>query len=270
MPSCWILAIRSLSLPGAGEALTFLFHFDPSELSGKSVMSALGQALFSLSLGMGAMITYGSYLPKKEQLAPAGVAVAFFDTSIAMLAGLIIFPAIFSFGHNPQAGAGLVFQVLPSIFHSLPAGTFFAVAFYALLGIAALTSTISLLEVVVAYFVDEKKWKRERAVWTVVGVLARAGHPVRAVAGGQRRRFSKFIAGKGFLDIQNILWGNISLAVGAVLICLFVGWKWGTDSAEREIGRLPLADVWSVCVKFVCPIAIVAVLVYLLVTGDFL
>jgi NSS family neurotransmitter:Na+ symporter len=264
-----VLAVRSLSLPGAGEALGFLFHFDPSELSGKSVMSALGQALFSLSLGMGAMITYGSYLPKKERLATAGVAVAFFDTAIALLAGLIIFPAIFSFGHDKAAGPGLVFQVLPTIFHSVPAGRLFAVAFYGLLGIAALTSTISLLEVVVAYFVDEKRWKRERAVWTVVAGSLVFAIPS-ALSQGASETFSTFLAGKGFLDIQNIIWGNLSLAIGAALICVFVGWKWGADRAEQEMGPLPLAPVWSACVKFVCPIAIVSVFVYLVVTGEFL
>jgi NSS family neurotransmitter:Na+ symporter len=266
-----VLAARSLTLPGAGEGLRFLFHFDLSELSGKAVMSALGQALFSLSLGMGAMITYGSYLSKRENLAVAGVAVAAFDTAVALLAGLIVFPAIFSTGHDPSAGPGLVFQVLPGIFHSLPAGNLFAIAFYALLGIAALTSTISLLEVVVAYFVDERRWSRERAVWSIVVAAMLLAIPS-ALSQGASESLSAFIAGKGFLDIQNILWGNLSLSVGALLIALFVGWRWGVDRAEHEMSgaSVPMLRVWSGLVRYVCPIAIAAVLVYLVATGEFL
>ncbi|MCA9711556.1 MAG: sodium-dependent transporter, partial [Myxococcales bacterium] len=164
-----VLAGRALTLPGGGAGLRFLFSPDFSKLTGTAVMSALGQALFSLSLGMGAMITFGSYLQKKERLGTAGISVAVFDTAIAILAGLIIFPALFTVGVEPSAGPGLVFVAMPAIFDQLPAGQAFGVAFYALLAVAALTSTISLLEVVVAYFVGERGWERERAVWTVTG-----------------------------------------------------------------------------------------------------
>jgi NSS family neurotransmitter:Na+ symporter len=272
-----VLAGRSLTLPGAAEGVRFLFHFDLSELSGTAVMSALGQALFSLSLGMGAMITYGSYLSKRENLAAAGLAVAAFDTTVAVLAGLIVFPALFSTGQDPSAGPGLVFQVLPGIFHSLPAGNLFAIAFYALLGIAALTSTISLLEVVVAYFVDERRWSRERAVWTIVVAAMVLAIPS-ALSQGASDGLSKIFAGKSFLDLQNIVWGNLSLSIGALLIAVFVAWRWGVDRAEHELsthasgtGGSPalLLRVWSGLVRFVCPIAIAAVLVYLLATGEF-
>ena len=145
------LAARSLTLPNAGAGVKFLLDPDFSKLSANSVMFALGQALFSLSLGMGAMITYGSYLKKDENLPSAGVSVAIADTSIALLAGLIIFPALFSVGAESTKGPGLVFVALPGIFPTMPAGAVFAVAFYLLLAVAALTSTVSLLEVVVAY-----------------------------------------------------------------------------------------------------------------------
>jgi NSS family neurotransmitter:Na+ symporter len=270
-----VLAIRSLTLPGAGEGLRFLFHFDPSELSGKAAMSALGQALFSLSLGMGGMITYGSYLAKRENLAVAGVAVAIADTSVAVLAGLIVFPALFSTGHEPSAGPGLVFQVLPGIFHTLPLGNLFAIAFYALLAIAALTSTISLLEVVVAYFVDERGWTREKAVWTIVVAAAVVAVPS-ALSQGASDTFSSFVAGQSFLDIQNIVWGNLSLSFGALFIAVFVAYRWGIDRAERELatGRAGGVDwfmrAWSLLLRFVCPILIGGVFVYLIVTGEFL
>ena len=222
-----LLAIRSLTLPGASKGIEFLFKPDFSKLSGTAVMSALGQALFSLSLGMGAMITYGSYLPKNVNLGSAGVAVAAADTLIAVLGGIIIFPALFSAGGSPGQGPGLVFVVLPTIFHHLPAGHLFAIAFYALLCIAALTSTISLLEVVVAYFVDERGWTRERAVWTVACGVIMLAVPS-ALSQGAVGSLTDFIAGQTFLDIQNILFGNVSLSVGA-LADLVVRWL--------EVGR---------------------------------
>lgn len=162
------MAIRSVTLPGGTEGLSYLFSADFSKITVGVVAAALGQALFSLSLGMGAMITYGSYFPERENMHQAGIIVAVFDTSIALLAGLIIFPALFSAGVAPEAGPGLVFVVLPTVFAQIPAGQIFAIAFYALLAIAALTSTISLLEVVVSYFVDEKGWNRTKAV-TILG-----------------------------------------------------------------------------------------------------
>ncbi len=259
-----VLAARSLTLPGASKGIDFLFASDFSKLSTQGVMSALGQALFSLSLGMGAMITYGSYLPGRENLPMAGAAVALFDTLIAMLGGLIIFPALFSVGVAPNEGPGLVFVVLPTIFHSLPAGHLFAIAFYALLSIAALTSTISLMEVVVAYFVDERRWPRERAVWTIVGATVVLALPS-ALSQGGLDFFTDFVAGKSFLDTQDILFGNVSLSVGALLISLFVGWKWGSHKAIEEMRSFVGAGVWSVLIRFACPLAVGAVLVFYVV-----
>jgi len=255
-----VLAWRSLTLPGAGEGIDFLFASDFSKLTGDGVMSALGQALFSLSLGMGAMITYGSYLPDRENLPVAGAAVALFDTSIALLGGLIIFPALFSQGMEPSEGPGLVFVVLPTIFHSLPAGNLFAIAFYGLLSIAALTSTISLLEVVVAYFVDEKQWSRDKAVMVVVPACLLLAVPS-ALSQGASPLFTDFIAGKGFLDTQDILFGNLSLSIGALLISVFVGWKWGVKNALAEMEGFALGGVWSVLIRFACPVAVGAVLI---------
>ena len=255
-----VLAGRSLTLDGAEKGIEFLFSPDFSKLSTEGVMSALGQALFSLSLGMGAMITYGSYLPDKENLPVAGAAVAFFDTLIAMLGGLIIFPALFSVGVAPNEGPGLVFVVLPTIFHSLPAGHIFAIAFYALLSIAALTSTISLLEVVVAYFVDERKWSRDRAVAVIVPATFCLAVPS-ALSQGGVEFFSAFVGEKSFLDTQDILFGNISLSVGALLISLFVGWKWGVKNAIEEMDNFGAGAIWSILIRFACPVAVGAVLI---------
>ena len=163
-----LLAIRAVTLSGAGAGLSFYLAPDFSRLSAQTLPAALGQAFFSLSLGMGAMITYGSYVSKKMNLVSATGLICFLDTVIALLAGLIIFPALFHAGLSPSSGVGLVFQVLPTLFAELPAGQLFGAAFFLLLAIAALTSTISLLEVPVSYVIDEcLPWGRHssRLAW---------------------------------------------------------------------------------------------------------
>jgi NSS family neurotransmitter:Na+ symporter len=266
-----ILVIRSVTLEGAGEGFAFLFHFDFSKLTAGAVVSALGQALFSLSIGMGAMITYGSYLSKDENLPAAGITVALFDTTIALLGGLLIFPALFHAGADPAGGPGLVFLVMPTIFHTMPLGAFFGTAFYALLAIAALTSTISLLEVIVAYFVDEHAWSREKATWLLGTACFLMAIPS-ALSLGANEFLSK-LAGGGFLDLANIIFGNYCLSLGAILICVFVAWKWGVSKALAEMnhgGNLPVPGLWSTMVRFVCPVAVALVLVYAAVTGSYL
>ncbi len=268
-----ILAARAVTLPGAGAGIEFIFSPDFSKVTPTVVVKALGQALFSLSLGMGAMMTYGSYLDRKNNLPLAGASVAFFDTAIALLAGLIIFPAVFATGADPAGGAGLVFVVLPTIFQAMPAGQAFAIAFYGLLAIAALTSTISLLEVVVAYLVDELGVDRELAVWGTTAACFVLAVPS-ALGNGAVGFFSKLPGlGIGFLDFQNNLWGNYSLSLGALAIAVFVGWVWGTDKALQEVSQsgdaMPVAPVWAGLLKFLCPVAIAAVLVYVAVTGDY-
>ncbi len=268
-----IMAIRSLTLEGGMEGLAYLFQPDFSKLSVGVILAALGQALFSLSLGMGAMITYGSYFPDKENLPQAGVIVAFFDTAIAVLAGLIIFPALFSVGVDPNGGAGLVFVVLPSIFSQLPAGGLFAVAFYFLLTIAALTSTISLLEVVVSYFIDERGWERRKAALVIGGACFIMAIPS-ALSQGAVGFLTDFLGmGLSFLDLQNIIWGNYSLSIGALGLCLFVGWKWGVPAALQSLQggghSLPAPMLWSVLVRFICPVAVGAILIYIMITQQY-
>jgi NSS family neurotransmitter:Na+ symporter len=266
-----LLLARAVTLPGAGAGLSYLLRPDLSELTPQVFVLALGQALFSMSLGMGAMITYGSYFPKAESLPFAGIAVALADLGIALLAGLIIFPALFSAGMDPQGGPGLVFVVLPTVFAHMPLGTLFGILFFASLAIAALTSTISLLEVVVAYFVDERGWDRRKAATLLAGACFLLAVPS-ALSQGANDWLST-VAGSTWLDIQNIIWGNYALSLGAIFICVFVGWKWGTDSLLRfvEMGgnRLPGRDILGLVVKFVCPLAIATVLGFLIVTGQY-
>ncbi len=266
-----LLLFRALTLPGAAGGLEYLLRPDLSEVTPGVVVLALGQALFSMSLGMGAMITYGSYFPEDESLPFAGTAVALSDMAIALLAGLVIFPALFSAGMDPSGGPGLVFVVLPTVFAQMPLGSLFATLFFASLAIAALTSTISLMEVVVAYLVDDRGWARQKAAWSVAAAcfvlavpsaLSQGGHPF----------FSDFL-GSTWLDIQNIIWGNYGLSIGAILICLFVGFRWGTDKMldHVEQGGMPLPGrgAFGFMVKFVCPVAIAVVLGFIIVTGQY-
>ncbi len=266
------LVVRAVTLDGAGEGLRFLFAFDASKLTAAAVTSALGQALFSMSLGMGAMITYGSYLGRQENLPKAGITVAIFDTGLALIAGLIIFPTLFHAGAEPTAGPALIFIVMATIFDTMPFGSFFAVAFYGLLAIAALTSTISLLEVIVSYFVDEKSWVREKAVWLVAAACFVLAVPS-ALSLGAVDFLTDMAGGSGFLGLANIVFGNYFLAIGAVFICLFVGWKWGVGNAVAEMnrgGRMFGGPLWGVLVRFVCPVAVAIVLIYAAYTGNYM
>jgi NSS family neurotransmitter:Na+ symporter len=263
-----VLLVRAVTLPGGMDGVTYLLRPDLSELTPKVAVTALGQALFSMSLGMGAMITYGSYFPKDESLPFAGTTVALADMGIALLAGLVIFPALFSAGMDPQGGPGLVFVVLPTVFANMPAGTLWAILFFGCLTIAALTSTISLLEVVVAYFVDEKGWTRNKAALTIASACF-----VLAVPSALSQGANAWLTDFGWLDVQNIIWGNYGLSIGALLICLFVGFKWGPEKMLEyvELGgnRLPGRSIFGFVVKYVCPVAIGTVLVFIIVTGEY-
>ena len=268
-----LLVVRALTLDGAGQGLAFMFSPDFSKLSLEAVVSALGQALFSLSIGMGAMITYGSYLSKDENIPTSAASVALFDTGIAILGGLIIFPTLFTAGADPAAGPGLIFVVMASIFNTLPLGNLVAVAFYVLLSIAALTSTISLLEVIVAYFVDEREWSREKATWTVGLTCFALGVPSALSLGASSFLSSGInLFGKtDFLSVVDLVCGTYFLTLGAALICIFVGWKWGVDTALASIEggghRLPGAAAWKILVRFICPLAVGSLIVFAILNG---
>jgi NSS family neurotransmitter:Na+ symporter len=268
-----ILAIRSITLDGASKGLEFYLKPDFSKITIGTIAKALGQALFSLSLGMGTIITYGSYISKKDNLVTSGVAVVFFDTLIAILAGLVMFPALFAMKMDPAGGAGLVFVVLPSIFAKMPGGMFFGAGIFLLLSVAALTSTISLLEVPVAYLVDEKKWHRRKAVLWMASAAFIIGIPS-AISFGASSWLSNLPALKmGFLDLMNALFGNYSLTIGSFLIAIFAGYRWGVKAVQNEIEQegnvFRLKMVWSFLIRFICPIAIIIILGYIVITRNY-
>jgi NSS family neurotransmitter:Na+ symporter len=263
-----LLAARAVTLPGASEGLAYYMRPDMSKFWDVTVLNAaLGQAFFSLSLGMGAMITYGSYLSRREGIISAAIWVVSLDTIIALLAGFIIFPAGFSIaGFDPSAsGPGLIFTVLPRLFATLPGGHLFGAAFFILLTMAALTSTISLLEVPVSHLIDGHGWTRPRAVVVVTAVTALLAIPS-ALGNGAVGFFSALPGiGMDFLSLMAVVWNDFALPIGGLLIALFVGYAWPSDGAIEELRAegawVPLPRVWKALVRYVCPVAIFLVIV---------
>lgn len=271
MPALLILLVSLIAfvmtLPGASAGVEFYLKPDFSKISGSTILAALGQAFFSLSLGMGTMITYGSYLSKKENIMSSAVTVGLADTLIAVLAGLVIFPALFSVGMTPSQGPGLVFNVLPTIFEQMPGGTIVGIAFFVLLAIAALTSTVSLLEVPVAFLVDQKGWSRRKAVWILSFFVLLVGIPS-ALSQGAVSGLSSItlLGGTDFLSMMNFVFGDLSLPIGGFFLSIFVGWVWTSRKAKEELlvgtsgVSTPLLAIWSFLLKFVCPVVILIVL----------
>ncbi len=257
-----VLCVRSLTLPGAGAGIAFFLEPDFSKINGAMITAALGQAFFSLSLGMGAMITYGSYISHQVNLPRAAFWVTLLDTFIAVMAGFLILPAVFAFGFDPEAGPGLTFITLPAVFSQIPGGAFFGTLFFVLLAVAALTSAISLIEVVVAYLVDERGISRPRAAAGAGFVIFLLGIPSSLSLGV----WSDFtIAGKGIFDIMDYLASNLMLPAGGIFISLFAGWVAFPkimDGAEGGIGdEFRWAKVWQAICRYVAPVAIAVVLV---------
>ncbi|RKF17547.1 sodium-dependent transporter [Alginatibacterium sediminis] len=256
-----VVSIKGLSLPGASAGLEFLFKPDFSEVDSGVILAALGQAFFSLSLGMGCMITYGSYLKKKENLVQTTGMVVAMDTGVAILAGVAMFPAMFAFGIEPAAGPGLVFVVVPQLFAEMGgAGTMFALLFFVGLSVAALTSSISLLEVVVSYLIDEKKMSRIGAVLSASVVMAFLCIFASLSLGG----VGPTIFDTGAFDVFDLLTDKVFLAVGGMLICIFAGWRLNKQDLKDEItnqGDKPFAlfELWYALVKYVIPVAIAIV-----------
>jgi NSS family neurotransmitter:Na+ symporter len=266
-----ILIIRSVTLDGARKGLVFYLKPDFSRVTGHTVLAAMGQAFFSLSLGMGCMITYGSYLPTNSNLLINGGSVAIFDTLIALMAGLMIFPALFAAGMDPEAGPSLVFEVLPKIFLSMPGGSIVGASFFLLLSIAALTSTISLLEVATAYFVDEKRWLRKKAVWFIALIALLLGIPSALSQGIVPWLKNLPLVHKSYLGLIDWIFGNIMLAVGAFFLAIFIAWVWKINNAISEIKKgCPnfkyIGPIFSILLKYFCP-AVILLLILFLITS---
>tara|TARA_B100000405_G_scaffold90755_1_gene63083 strand:- start:152 stop:1615 length:1464 start_codon:yes stop_codon:yes gene_type:complete len=278
MPVLFVMMLviigRSLTLEGASKGISYYLNPDFSKIDGKVVLMALGQAFFSLSVGWGLMITYGSYMPKSQNIVSNGLWVASADTLVAILAGFMVFPAVFAFGMDPGAGPGLTFVTLPKVFAQMTAGWVFGAIFFCLLSVAAVTSSISMLEVPVSYFVDDKPKARKKAA-IMVGIFAFLIGIPSAMANGGSEFFSNMeLMGKtGFLDIMDQVFGTLCLIVISLSLSIYVGWIWKTEPAVKEISEgcpwftqpmvagISPAQIWAFFVKYICPVVISLVLV---------
>ncbi|MFV9510280.1 sodium-dependent transporter [Tepidibacillus sp. LV47] len=262
-----ILIIRSLTLPGASKGLEFLFHFDFSKITPLVILAALGQAFFSLSLGMGGMLTYGSYLPKEMPIKKTVVQIALYDTVFSFFISLVIFPAIFSFHFEPTAGPSLVFITLPAIFTKIPFGSFFALIFFALVTVAALTSAINILEIALAAIIDRQGYSRIKAVVILSVLILLFGIPS-SLSFGVLSNVKLF--GLSLFELMDFFASNISLPLGGILLALYVGFVWGIKKAMVSVGFTPqdrIAKAWAISIQYVAPIIVFAV--FLQVTGIF-
>jgi NSS family neurotransmitter:Na+ symporter len=261
-----LLALRAVTLPGAGTGLAFYLKPDFSKLNGKVLFFAVGQAFFSLSIGVGTMITYASYLSKKDNLVTSAGWVCFSTTLVALLTGIIIFPTLFATpGVTPDkfvVNTGLMFQVFPIIISKIPGGYLFGILFFFLILVAALTSTISMLEVPVAYFVDERNWPRQKAALLVGTFCFLLGIPSGLSNGGV-----EFFTRLNFMKNMDLIFGNIVLALGGLIISLFVGYVWRIKNALKEISfgnpRFRLKPLWVFNIKFLAPVVIIIILIFI-------
>ncbi len=273
MPALFVLllivVVSACLLPGAFEGVKFLFKPDFSKVGGDVFLGALGQSFYSLSIGMGCLCTYASYFSRQTNLMKSAVQIGVLDTSVAILAGLMIFPAAFSVGINPDSGPSLVFITLPNVFQqafaSLPVvGYVVGFAFYALLALAAITSLISLHEVTTAFIHEEMHTTRKRAAWTVTILCSVIGAVCSLSLG--KLDFLK-IGDRSLFDFFDFITGQVMLPVGGFFTCLFVGWYLPHKMVRDEFSnwgtlRGKLFHTYLFCIKFVCPICILMIFLH--------
>ena len=259
------IALYSMMLPGAKAGLDYLFNPDFSKIDAKACAAALGQAFFSLSIGFGTIMTYASYVSKKENVMIQSMATAASDLAFALIAGVAIMPAVFAFGLNPQSGPGLVFETLPYVFSQMPAGGVVAILFFLALLVAAVTSSISMFEVGVAYLVEEKKLPRVGACAIIFAFCWILG-AFCSLSFGPLSEFRLF--GRNIFDFFDNLSSNVLMTLGSLLTVLFVGWRLkktdiydeftngGTISTNAKI----FGVLWFL-IRYICPLAVISIFV---------
>lgn len=267
MPVLFIMlvgvCIRSLMLPKAGEGLAFLFRPDFSKVTMDVVLNAMGLAFFKLSIGMGTMMTYGSYFRDDADIPLTTGRVMLADLTVSLLAGVAIFPAVFNYGLEPTAGPGLLFMTMPAVFSALPLGQLLMTVFFVLTGIATIGAMLSLFEVPVALFAGSGMMSRKTAVVVTTVALGIFGIPA-TLSFSTMSDVSIF--GKNVFDLYDFLSSNIILPLGGIFICLYVGWVWGKERSSRALsngGSLAngaLVNVWYPLVRYVTPVLVVLVL----------
>ncbi|MDR9852488.1 sodium-dependent transporter [Paenibacillus sp. VCA1] len=254
-----VMMIRAVTLPGAGEGVAFFLKPDFSKLTTESALVALGHAFFSLSLGMGILLTYGAYVDKRQSLGAATIAIGAGDLIYAFVAGLIIFPTTASFGIASDSGPSLVFIALPAAFSAMPFGAFFGGIFFILLAIAALTSAVSLLEVPVTFAMDRWGWSRMKSVLIISVLVLLVGLPS-ALSFGIVPGFTH-MGSKNFFDWLDFIASNILLPVGGLITTLFAGYFW-KNAAEAAGLKSAWFRVWLFTLRYIAPILVVLVLLH--------
>lgn len=265
MPALFILfiiiVIRSLSLDGAMEGVKFLLVPDFAKLTSETILFALGQAFFTLTLGASVMMTYASYLPKTQNLPKSALSIIAMNIVIVLLAGLAIFPGVFAFGLEPDAGPTLIFTVLPAVFNQMPLGTLFFIAFLILFLFAALTSAFSMIEIIVATMTKNEASKRKKYTWTIGMAIFIVGIPSCLSYGimADVKLFDKTV-----FDLVDFAVSNVLLPLGALLISIFIPLKLSKKELFDEmkqgssVGKL-FFTCWFYLLKYLTPIAIIIV-----------
>jgi NSS family neurotransmitter:Na+ symporter len=269
-----VLFVYALTTDAFMQGLKFMFVPDFSKFHGESILAAMGMAFFSLSLGMGAIMMYGSYLPKDASIARTTMAVAMADTAVALMAGMVIFPVVFANHMEPAQGAGLVFTILPLAFNNLPMGGFIGTLFFILLAFAAITSAISLLEPPVARLVEHKHWDRAKAALLCGGIawLLGLGTVFSFNLWADYKWTQKLDLGKvqyvlwqnkSFFDIVDFLTANVMLPLGGLLIALFAAHLMKRESCEDELALGdPHFNVWYFLLRFIAPVAVIIIFLH--------
>lgn len=275
MPLLFVLIIicdiRAITLPGASDGFKFLFSVDFSKLTKDAILVALGLSFFKLSLGMGTMVTYSSYFTQDNNLIKTSFKVALSDTLVSLLAGIAIFPAVFSFGMQPEAGPGLLFMTIPLVFSQIPFGSLLLVAFFILSSIAATTAMMSMLEVPIAYYTEEKGMTRKKAVIinaiiiAIIGILATLSANSHSLFGNIK------VFGKGFFDLFDYISSNILMPLGGLLIALFVGYKNSKRDVQLELSNkgilnnAAIINIYHFILRYITPLLLL--IIFLSSTG---
>lgn len=259
------LCLYSLTLDGAGAGLSFLFRPDFSKVDATVVLTAVGLAFFKMSIGMGTMMTYGSYFRTEQNIPLTAGRVMCADLAVSLLAGIAIFPAVFTFGFEPAAGPALLFITLPAVFAQLPFGQLLMVLFFVLTSIAAIGAMLSLLEVPVLILHERLGWPRHKAIGVCVAVVAVLGAAC-ALSGSVLAGFLLF--GRNMFELMDFVSSNVLLPVGGILVALFAGWVWGKESFTQavsnagELANTRLARVLVVLLRYVSPVLILIVMLH--------
>ncbi len=266
------IAIYTLTLPNALDGLVYYVKPDFSKFSGTTVLAAMGQLFYSMSLAMGIMITYGSYMKKDVHIESSTRQIEIFDTGIAFFAGLMIIPAIFSFYHGDEAligenltkGPGLMFVMLPKVFDSMPGGDIIGALFFVLVLFAALTSSISLMETIVSIFMDKLKVGRKAACLIVLGISIVIGLPS-SLGFGVLSFIEPLGAGTSILDFFDFITNNVIMPVVAFITCILVGYVIKPKAIIEEVelnGKFSGKKLFTVVIKYIAPVCIVAILIF--------